>query len=81
MADAGAKLTDEIAHGAVREAEAFGDLGHRLLVHRHGADGFVAALRHGWGITEELLPAWVVHDRTSEIVTLLLVRTSAKGYP
>ena len=67
MADAGAELTDEIAHGAVGEAEAFGDLGHRLLVNRHGADGFVAALGCGLGIAEELLPAWVVHDRTSEL--------------
>lgn len=67
MLKAGAKLTDEIAHRTVGEAEARGDLRHRSLFEDHGTDDFIAALLRGLRIGEELLPTWVVHDRTSEL--------------
>jgi hypothetical protein len=65
LAQASAKLTDEIAHGTVGDTETLGDLRHRMLVEDHGTDDFIAALLRGLRIAKELLPTWVVHDRTS----------------
>jgi hypothetical protein len=67
LTKAGTKLTDEITHRAVGDAEAPGDLRHRLLVEDDGTDDFVVALLRGLRIAKELLPTWVVHDRTSEL--------------
>lgn len=79
LAQAGAKLTEQIAHRAIGDAEARGDVGHRLLLEEDGTDDFVAKMLRGLRIGEE--QAWVVHDRASEFVIELFVPTLGKGYP
>jgi hypothetical protein len=67
LADAGAKLRDEIPQRPVREAEAYGDVLSRFAFQDDSADRFVAALLGQLGIDKELLPTRVVHDRTSKM--------------
>jgi hypothetical protein len=67
LADAGAKLREEITQRSVREAEACSDAWSRVAVNDDGAQRFVAALLGQLGSDEELLPTRVVHDRTSKM--------------
>ena len=67
MADAGAKLSEEIPQRPVREAEASSDGLRRLALVDDGADRFVVALLGRLRIDKELLQTWVVHDRTSKM--------------
>jgi hypothetical protein len=67
LTDAGTEPRDEIAQGAVSEAEACGSRWQRLAFEDDGADRFVVPLRRLLGIDKELLEPRVVHDRTSQL--------------
>jgi hypothetical protein len=67
QADAGAELRDEIAQGAVSEAEVCSGHWQRLAFEDDGADRFVAPLQRLLGIDKKLLEPRVIHDRTSKL--------------
>ena len=67
MADASAKLSEEITQRPIREAEVSGDGLRGLAFEDDGANRFVVALRGRLWIDKELLQTRVVHDRTSKM--------------
>jgi hypothetical protein len=62
-----AELGDEIAQGAVGQAEATSHVGQWLTVHEDGPQDFIAALQGLVGFEKELSAAWVVHEQASEL--------------
>src|SRR5262249_40531556 len=68
-----AELADQIAEGAVGEAELAGDVGQGTPLQKEGTQGLVTALLGLAGFAEELLAAQVVHDGPSQVS--LLFRT------
>jgi hypothetical protein len=65
-----AELGDEIAQGAVGEAELARDVGQGTPVQEEGTQGLVMALLGLAGFTEELFAAQVVHDEPSKVSLL-----------
>ena len=63
-----AKVAHEVAHRAVTEPKPLGDLSHGSTLDEEGAQDFIAALKDGLRLEEELLAKQVVHDLTSESV-------------
>jgi hypothetical protein len=61
------ELADEIAEGAVGEAELPRDVGQLTPVQEEGTQGLVMALLGLAGFPEELFAALVVHDRLSKV--------------
>jgi hypothetical protein len=66
-----AKLGDEIAKGAVGEAELARDVGHGTPVQEEGTQDLVMAMLGLLGLAEELLAAQVIHDGSSKVSLLL----------
>ena len=75
----GAKVADEIAHGAVAQAVLLGEVGQRPALDEEGAQHLIAALQRWFGIEEELLAEQVViHEPISECVTEFLASLGRK---
>lgn len=65
-----AEARDEIANGAVRQAELPRDLGQGTVLQEVGTQDLIVALLRLAGFAKELLASQVVHDRPSEVSLL-----------
>jgi hypothetical protein len=65
--DLGPALRDEIAQGAIREAETLGDLRDATSVNDDGAHGLIASLTEIVGLEKELPQNGVIHDLPSKM--------------